>query len=113
MKNKLTTHAKSLRKNMTDAEDLIWYQLRARRFQQFKFKRQVPMGSYIVDFVCHHKKLIVELDGGQHMEAVVYDERRSRFLESKGYKVIRFWNNQVFLETEAVMGEIMRELGCV
>jgi adenine-specific DNA-methyltransferase len=98
---------------MTGAEDLIWYQLRGRRLQNLKFKRQVPMGDYIVDFVCQHKKLIVELDGGQHAEALPYDERRSRFLESQGYKVIRFSNNQVFLETEAVLEVIMKELGCV
>jgi len=110
---KLTTYARSLRKNMTDAEDLIWYHLRGRRLQGFKFKRQVPIGEYIVDFVCHHKKLIIELDGGQHAEALAYDEKRTCFLESKGYKVIRFWNNEVFRETEAMLEVIMTELNCI
>jgi len=69
------------------------------------------MGRYIVDFLCEHKKLIVELDGGQHAENERYDRRRTAFLEKNGYKVIRFWNTEVLLETEVVLEVIMRELG--
>lgn len=76
-----------------------------------KFRRQHPIGRYIVDFVCLEKKLIVELDGGQHSLQQNYDEERSAWLESRGYRVLRFWDNQVFEETQGVKDEIGRVLG--
>ena len=75
-----------------------------------KFKRQKPIGIYIVDFVCLEQKLIIELDGGQHAESVEYDELRTQFLENAGYKVLRFWNNQVLQEMESVLEAIRIEI---
>jgi very-short-patch-repair endonuclease len=83
--------AKKLRREMTDVEKKLWYALRDRRFENFKFRRQVPIGNYIVDFVCQERKVIVELDGSQH-EGSTYDLKRDAWLRSVGYKVIRFWN---------------------
>ncbi len=86
-----TQFAKQLRRNMTDVEVKLWNALRDRRFENFKFRRQVPIGKYIVDFVCQDRKLIVELDGSQH-EGSSYDLLRDAWLTSVGYKVLRFWN---------------------
>ena len=83
--------AKKLRREMTDVEKKLWSALRDRRFENFKFRRQVPIGNYIADFVCQERKVIVELDGSQH-DGSVYDEQRDAWLESVGYKVLRFWN---------------------
>ena len=105
--NQLLKNAKSLRSNQTDAEKKLWYQLRASRFQNLKFKRQKLIGNYIVDFVCLEQKLIIELDGGQHAEQIEYDKTRTNFLESEGYEVLRFWNNQVLHELEGVL-EVIR-----
>ena len=106
----LLNNAKSLRSNQTDAEMQLWYHLRAHRFMGLKFKRQKPIGAYIVDFVCIERKLILELDGGQHAENVGYDERRTKFLESEGYQVLRFWNNQVLQEMDSVLEVIRIEI---
>lgn len=76
-------HAKTLRSNQTDAEQRLWYHLRAHRFMGLKFKRQKPIGNYIVDFVCLARKLIVEIDGGQHAEQAGYDQRRDAWLREK------------------------------
>ena len=81
--------------------------MRASRFQNLKFKRQKLIGNYIVDFVCLEQKLIIELDGGQHAEQIEYDKTRTNFLESEGYEVLRFWNNQVLHELEGVL-EVIR-----
>jgi very-short-patch-repair endonuclease len=86
---------KELRANMTDAEMLLWYYLRAKRFEGWKFRRQVPLGPYVVDFLCERAGLIVEVDGGQHAERRWADAMRTRWLEEHGYRVIRFWNNEV------------------
>ena len=75
-----------------------------------KFKRQKPIGQYIVDFVCIEQKLIIELDGGQHVAQIDYDENRTRFLDSEGYRVLRFWNNQVLQEMEGVLEAIRTEI---
>src|SRR4051794_24690260 len=98
--------ARRLRRDMTDAERCLWKHLRAHRFACEKFRRQVPMGPYILDFVSHRSRLIVELDGGQHAAQVEHDRERTRWLESRGYRVIRFWNNQVLTETEPVLESI-------
>jgi very-short-patch-repair endonuclease len=95
---------------MTDAERVLWYHLRDRRLGSFKFRRQHPVGPFIVDFVCPEKELIVEIDGGQHALNVEDDNQRSHFLQAKGYLVLRFWNNEVLQETEAVLAKILGPL---
>jgi len=97
-------NAKELRKNQTNQEKKLWYELRNRRFFDLKFKRQVPIGNYVVDFLCVEKMLIIELDGGQHNfdKNVVYDKQRTIFLEGLGYKVLRFWNNDINENLEGV-----------
>jgi very-short-patch-repair endonuclease len=102
--------ARALRQNMTDAETLIWYQLKDRQLNGFKFLRQYIIGKYIVDFVCRQKKLIIELDGSQHAENMLYDEQRTQFLNSLGYRVLRFWNNDVFENMEGILEEILEKI---
>ena len=99
-------NAKSLRANQTETEQRLWYHLRAHRFMGLKFKRQKPMGRYIVDFVCMERGLIVELDGGQHADAVMKDQRRDAWLRGQGYTVLRFWNNEVMQNLEGVLERI-------
>jgi very-short-patch-repair endonuclease len=101
-KSTLRQRARDLRKNSTDAERHLWYHLRASRFG-FKFKRQVPIGTYIVDFVCLEKRLIIELDGGQHIDNQIYDTKRTDWLMTQGFKVLRFWNNDVFQQMPSVL----------
>ncbi len=103
---KMLSNAKSLRTNQTEAEQRLWYHLRAHRFMGLKFKRQKPMGRYIVDFVCGDRRLIIELDGGQHAEQVEYDQHRDAWLRSQGYTVLRFWNNEVMQQLEGVLEQI-------
>ena len=103
--------AKGLRKNATDAERLLWSRLRASQLGGCKFRRQQPLGSYIVDFVSFDKKIVVELDGGQHVESEAYDQSRMQRLASQGFKVMRFWNNDVLSNTEGVLHTIMTEIG--
>lgn len=102
--------AKQLRKNMTDAERHLWQKLRAKQLFGYKFRRQHPIGHYVVDFVCLEQKLILEIDGSQHFEKACKDADRTKWLNLQGYKVIRFWNNQVLQETDSVLGEILRYL---
>ena len=102
--------ARNLRKNQTDAEKLLWKHLRSRQLDGYKFRRQCPIGRYIVDFVCKSNMLIVEIDGGQHAELTAKDEARTDFLNKEGYKVVRFWNNDVFSDTDAVLQSIHEEL---
>ncbi|RZB30047.1 MAG: hypothetical protein SRB1_02327 [Desulfobacteraceae bacterium Eth-SRB1] len=102
--------AKKLRKNMTDAERLLWRHLRNRELGGYKFRRQRPVGSYIVDFVCLEKKLVIEVDGGRHAGQMELDAKRSGYLKEKGYMVMRFWNNEVLKETESVLTVILSSL---
>jgi very-short-patch-repair endonuclease len=102
----LQERAKKLRSDQTDAEQRLWYYLRAHRFMDLKFKRQKPVGDYIVDFVCHECNLIVEVDGGQHQENAEYDRRRDTWLRAQGYEVLRFWNHEVMQQTELVLEAI-------
>src|SRR5579872_4982883 len=104
--------AKDLRHSQTEAEVFVWNQLRGRRFSGFKFRRQVPLGNYIVDFVCLDRRVIVELDGGQHNEPdqKAYDARRDAWLRGEGLEVLRFWNRDVFLEWEAMAEGIWNAL---
>ena len=98
--------ARELRKNMTDAERRLWHHLRHRQIGRDRFRRQAPIGPYIVDFACFEKRLIIELDGGQHAVRVEEDIRRTDWLNSQGFRVIRFWNNQVFENGEAMLEAI-------
>jgi len=95
-----------MRGQQTEAEQRLWYFLRGHRFLGFKFKRQKPVGSYIVDFICHECCLIVEVDGGQHAEQIGYDAQRTAFLNAQGFRVLRFWNNEVLQQTAAVLEAI-------
>ncbi|MDQ1314284.1 MAG: hypothetical protein QG662_393 [Pseudomonadota bacterium] len=99
----LLEHARELRAHQTDAEQLIWGVLRAKRFLGYKFRRQHPVEPYILDFYCDELKLAIELDGGQHAEQQPYDAHRTRALEARGIRVLRFWNNDVLTQTEAVL----------
>ena len=99
-----------LRRRMTDAERKLWRLLRLQQFDGWKFRRQHVFGSYVLDFVCLPAKLVVEVDGGQHADAMAADERRSQFLMKCGFRVVRFWNNEVLSETEAVTQRIWDEL---
>jgi very-short-patch-repair endonuclease len=101
------THAKALRSSQTHAEQRLWYFRRAKRFMGLKFKRQKPIGRYIVDFVCLECGVVVEVDGGQHNDHIAYDQRRDHWLESQGLLVLRFWNNDVLENTEAVLDRLV------
>jgi very-short-patch-repair endonuclease len=105
----LRQRARDLRKSSTDAERHLWYYLRANRLG-FKFKRQVPIGQYIVDFACLEKRLIIELDGSQHMDNQIYDTKRTDWLKAHGFKVLRFWNHDIFQQTASVLEVIMTAL---
>ena len=102
--------ARRLRRQSTDAEQALWSRLRDRRLGGVRFRRQAPIGAYIADFVSHERKLIVELDGGQHAGRQAYDDRRTRWLESRGYRVLRFWNDDVLLRLTPVLEAIALEL---
>lgn len=106
----LKERARSFRRSMTDAENCIWYHLRNRRLNGYKFIREYQIGPYIVDFVCRQKKLVIEIDGGQHAETISYDEKRTEFLEKNRYKVLRVWNNEVFENREEVLEMILNLL---
>jgi len=95
--------ARNLRKRSSDAERLLWFYLRDRRLEGFKFRRQYSIGPFIVDFVCLEKQLIIEVDGGQHAEMTVEDNQRTEFLKRHGFRVLRFWNNEVFSQTESML----------
>lgn len=99
----IRTWAREMRCRMTDAEALLWMLLRDHRLAGAKFRRQHPVGRYILDYYCAEKKLAIELDGGQHGEAADYDQHRDNCLRSQGIHVLRFWNNRMLAETEAVM----------
>lgn len=98
--------ARLLRKRPTDAEMLLWRYLRARQLNGFKFRRQEPIRQYIVDFVCFERKIIVEVDGGQHLDSPE-DKERDRWFNAQGYIVLRFWNNEVLTNIEGVL-EVIR-----
>jgi len=102
------TAARRLRKQQTDAEAKLWSCLRRRRLKGLHFRRQSPIGPYVADFVCTDSRVIVELDGGQHTWRTDQDARRTEWLESQGYRVIRFWNNEVTNNIEGVLETIAR-----
>jgi len=100
---------KTLRTNQTDAESRLWHHLRSRRFQGWKFRRQHILQGYIVDFICLERKLVIELDSGQHADQEAYDTHRTRVLEKDGFKVMRFWNNDVLNNLEGVLETILND----
>lgn len=102
--------ARQLRHTATDAERCLWLYIRRENLAAHKFRRQYPIAGYIVDFVCIPAKLVVELDGGQHLDACEYDAKRTRAIEGHRYRVLRFWNDDVLLRTESVLEEILRNL---
>lgn len=102
--------ARTLRSHLTDAEQVLWRHLRMRQMGGCKFRRQRPIGPYIVDFVCLEKSLIVELDGGQHAEQRRYDTSRDRWLNVQGYAVLRFWNDEVLTKIDDVKEAIYHAL---
>ena len=102
--------ARRLRREQSDAEYALWTQLRARKFRGLKFRRQHPIGPYIVDFCCIDKQLIIELDGSQHLDSIEYDEQRTNFLAGQGFRVIRFWNPNVLIALEDVLQKLEQVL---
>ena len=104
------SHAKRMRHSPTDAEMRLWRNLRAGRLTGYKFRRQQPIGRYIVDFVCFEAQLVVEVDGGQHLDAQLADSVRTGWLERQGFRILRFWNDDVLLRTPLVLEEILRDL---
>jgi very-short-patch-repair endonuclease len=104
-----THRARQLRRNSTEAEKRLWTSLR-QSLPGFKWRRQMPVGPYIADFACFAEKLVVELDGGQHAASET-DAARTAFLESQGYRVLRFWNNDVLANTDGVLEQISLSLG--
>ncbi|MEQ1790381.1 MAG: endonuclease domain-containing protein, partial [Rickettsiales bacterium] len=102
---------RELRAKQTEAEKKLWYNLRAHRFENYGFRRQYPIDEkYIADFVCLEKKLIIELDGGQHTEQIKYDQQRTKYLAAKGFTVIRFWNNEIMENLDGVLTLISESL---
>ena len=101
---------RKLRNTSTDAERKLWQHLRGRQFGDCKFRRQHPFGDFIVDFVCLERRLVIELDGGQHARATRYDAPRTKALEQAGFTVLRFWNNDAFDNIEGVLEIVWRAL---
>ena len=102
--------ARRLRVNQTDAETVLWNRIRNRQIDGHKFARQVPVGAYACDFVCREKCLVIEVDGGQHAENM-RDEVRDTFLKKEGYRVARFWNNDVLTNSDGILTQILELLG--
>ncbi len=106
--NRIRLRARALRQNPTDAERLLWRQLRFWQLDGYKFRRQQPIGNYIVDFVCLEKRLVVEVDGGQHADQV--DAQRDNWLRDEGFLVLRFWNHEVLKNIDSVKEMILKNL---
>ncbi len=100
--NRIRTRARELRNNPTDAERVLWGQLRLWQIDGYKFRRQQPLGRYIVDFVCLEKRVVVEVDGGQHAQQATVDAERDRWLRDEGFIVLRFWNHDVVKNIDGV-----------
>src|SRR3990167_8015554 len=108
----LKERARSLRRNMTIAEKKLWAHLRSKRFSSIRFRRQAILGNYIIDFISFDPKIIIEVDGSQHIDQAAYDETRTEYLSSLGYKVLRFWNNDVLNNIEIVLNTIWNACFC-
>ena len=110
MPKKHTAVARKLRKYPTKAENLLWQKLRNRQLEGFKFRRQQPVGSYILDFVNFEKRIVIEVDGGQHAILKDEDKKRDAWLNAEGFEVMRFWNNEVFENSDGVLQVIRTKL---
>ena len=110
-RKELISRAGQLRRQATDAERLLWYRLRGGQLG-VKFRRQAPIGPYIVDFVCFQRRLVIELDGEQHRLPAkrAYDAQRTRWLQAQGFRVLRFWDSEVLTDIEGVLSRILKEL---
>lgn len=106
----IAQRARELRHETTDAENMLWARLRGRRIGEYHFRRQHAIGNFIVDFCSINQKLIIELDGSQHLNQEKEDEQRTRFLEEKGYRVLRFWNDNVIRQIDIVLDVIISAL---
>ncbi|MEQ1527421.1 MAG: endonuclease domain-containing protein [Gallionella sp.] len=106
----ITDRARTLRSNMTDVERLLWQSLRGKQINGYRFRRQHPIGKYIADFACVEQRLVVELDGSQHQNQLAYDEQRSLYLQEQGWRVLRFWNNDMLENFEGVLFVIAEHL---
>ncbi|MEX0316477.1 MAG: endonuclease domain-containing protein [Ruegeria sp.] len=104
-----TARARQLRQDQTEAEKRLWFALRARQFRGLKFRRQVPIGPYIVDFLCAERTLVVEADGGQHADALT-DQRRDQWLEGQGFRVLRFSNSDILTNLPGVLARLSEEI---
>jgi very-short-patch-repair endonuclease len=102
--------ARRLRRDQTEAEKKLWARLRARRFADFHFRRQFPIGNFIADFACPRARLAIELDGGQHLDQASKDAWRTKLIEQRGYRVIRFWDAEVFTDIDGVLERIEHAL---
>jgi very-short-patch-repair endonuclease len=108
--NPTRSRARQLRRNPTDVERLLWRRLRFCQVDGYKFRRQQPLGNYIVDFMCLQRRLIIEVDGGQHAHEVNNDAERDAWLQAQGFIILRFWNNDVLKNIEGVMEMIVKSL---
>jgi very-short-patch-repair endonuclease len=108
---KIFGHAKQNHRNLTPAEAKLWARMRAHRMKEVHIRNQHAIGNYVVDFCAPRRKLIIELDGSQHLDQQEYDTERTSYLESKGYRVIRFWNSDVLNDIEGVLRAIDLALG--
>jgi very-short-patch-repair endonuclease len=106
----LRDRARQLRRDQTDVEGKLWSRLRARQLSGAKFRRQYPIGAFIADFCCYERRLVIELDGGHHAEHVDADQSRTDFFVSQGYRVLRFWNNEVIENIDGVLEQIVHTL---
>lgn len=108
MNRNINSIAKTLRKRLTDTEQVLWKYLRAKQIEGLKFRRQEPIGNYIVDFICYEKRIIIEVDGGQHSVNKEKDNKRDKWFKEQGFKVLRFWDNEVLTNIEGVL-EVLRD----
>jgi very-short-patch-repair endonuclease len=108
-----TARARHLRRNMTKAEKRVWQILRSHGMDGYKFRPQVPFGRYVADFACHEARLVIEIDGGQHEPPAYREDERSQFLQDQGYRVLRFWDNEVMANLEGVHQLIADALGVI
>ncbi len=110
MPHPLLPFARQMRNAPTEAEACLWKHLRAGRLKAYKFKRQAPIAGYIVDFVCFKHKLVIEADGSQHTERADDDANRTAWLQTQGFQVMRFWNDEILRDTQTVLETILRKL---
>jgi very-short-patch-repair endonuclease len=105
-----TSRSRALRRSATDADRKLWHRIRARQLSGHKFRRQVWIGPYIVDFICFEQLVIIEVDGGHHANSASNDAARTAWLNSQGYRVLRFWNNEVLQNIDGVLSRLLSEL---